>query len=158
MGNKTIDYEMDLQIVGKSWEIKPLIMKWIYTAMIRPIMTYACISWINGIRKKYLLKNLIKVQRLAFIMISSAFPGTPTSALEMLLNIMPIDEFILAETIRGSYRIQQVGLWPKRTLSLSGKTKGHVGICTEVRNTLHIQHMPSDRIFKTKVFERNFEC
>ena len=30
------------QIVGKTWGIKPFMMKWIYTAMIRPIMLYAC--------------------------------------------------------------------------------------------------------------------
>ena len=32
------------QIVGKTWGIKPSMMKWIYTAMIRPIMSYACVS------------------------------------------------------------------------------------------------------------------
>ena len=29
------------QIVGKTWEIKPSMMKWVYTAMIRPIMSYS---------------------------------------------------------------------------------------------------------------------
>ena len=31
------------QIVGKTWGIKSSIMKWIYTAMIRPIMSYVCV-------------------------------------------------------------------------------------------------------------------
>ena len=31
------------QIVAKTWGIKPSMMKWIYTAMIRPIMSYACV-------------------------------------------------------------------------------------------------------------------
>ena len=89
------------QIVGKSWGIKPPIMKWIYTMMIRPIMAYACVSWVGGINKLYLVRQLTKVQRLACLMISSAFPGTPTGALEMLLNIIPINEFIMAEPCRG---------------------------------------------------------
>ena len=40
------------QIVGKTWGIKPSMMKWIYTAMIRPIMSYACVSWAGGLNKK----------------------------------------------------------------------------------------------------------
>ena len=68
------------QIVGKTWGIRPSMMKWIYTAMIRPIMSYAGVSWAGGFKKKYLVKRLEKVQRLACLMVSSAFPGTPTGA------------------------------------------------------------------------------
>ena len=70
------------QIVGKTWGIKPSMMKWMYTAMIRPIMSYACVSWAGGLNKKYLVRKLTKVQRLACLMISSAFPSTPSGALE----------------------------------------------------------------------------
>ena len=37
------------QIVGKTRRIKPSMMKWIYTAMIRPIVSYACVSWAGGL-------------------------------------------------------------------------------------------------------------
>ena len=86
-------------------------MKWIYIAMIRPIMSYACVSWAGGLNKKYLVKKLTKVQRLACLLISSAFPGTPTGALEILLNMTPIEEFLLVEAVRWSYRITVSGLW-----------------------------------------------
>ena len=106
------------QIVGKTWGIKPSIMKWIYTAVIRPIMSYACVSWAGGLNKKYLVRKLTKVQRLACLMISSAFPGTPTGALEILLNITPIEEFLLAEAVRGSYRISVSGHWQAKPVGL----------------------------------------
>ena len=146
------------QIVCKSWGLKPPIMKWIYTAMIRPIVTYACVSWVGGVNKLYLKKKLVKVQRLACLMISSAFPSTPTGALEMLLNITPIDEFIMAEAVRGSYRISRGGLWPTKPVGSFGKTKSHVDICNEARKNLPLLSMPADLITKTKIFERNFEC
>ena len=58
------------QIAGsKTWGIKPSIMKWIHTALIRPIMSYACVFWAGGLNKKYLLRKLTKVQRLACLMI-----------------------------------------------------------------------------------------
>ena len=90
------------QIVGKTWGIKPSMMKCIYTAMIRPIMSYACVSWAGGLNKKYFVKKLTKVQRLACLMISSAFHGSPNAALEILLSINSIEEFLLAEAVRGS--------------------------------------------------------
>ena len=66
------------QIVGKTWGIKPSMIKWICTAMIRPITSYACVSWAGGLNKKYLVRKLTKVQRLACLMILSAFLSTPT--------------------------------------------------------------------------------
>ena len=55
-----------------------------------PTMSNACVSWAGGLNKKYLVRKLTKVQRLACLMISSAFPGTSTGAPEILLNITPI--------------------------------------------------------------------
>ena len=119
------------QNVGKTWGITPSMMKWIYTAMIRSIMSYACVSWAGGLNKKYLVRKLTKVQRLACLMILSAFPGTPTGALEILLNITPIVEFLLAEAVRGSYRITVSGLWHVNPIGSFGKTKSHVDVCNE---------------------------
>ena len=121
-------------------------------------MSYACVSWAGGLNKKYLVRKLTKVQRLACLMISSAFPGTPTGALEILLNITPIEEFLLAEAVRGSYRITASGLWHVNPIGSFGKTKSHVDVCNEARKFLPLLQMPADRIKKTKVFERNFEC
>ena len=91
-------------------------------------------------------------------MISSAFPGTPTGALEILLNITPIEEFLLAEALRGSYRITVSRLWQVSPVGSFGKTNSHVDVCNEARRFLPLLQMPADRTKKTKVFEINFEC
>ena len=133
------------QIVGKTWGMKPSMMKWIYTAMIRPIMSYACLSWAGGLNKKYLVRKLTKVHRLACLIISSAFPGTATGALEILLNITLIEEFLLAEAVRGSYRITVSGLWHVNPIGFFGKTNSHVDVCNEARKFLPLLQMPADR-------------
>ena len=81
--------------------------------MMRPIMSYryAYVLWAGGLNKKYPVKKLTKVQRLARLMILSAFSCTPTGALKMLFNIIPIEEFVLAEAVRGSFRITISGVW-----------------------------------------------
>ena len=68
--------------------------------------------------------------------ITLAFPVTPTSALEILLNITPIEEFFLAEAVRGSYRIIVSGLWHVNRVGFFGKTKSHVDVCNEARRFL----------------------
>ena len=91
-------------------------------------------------------------------MISSAFPRTPTAALEILLNVTPVEHFLLAETMRGSYRITVSGFWHVNPVGSSGKTRSHVDVCNEARRFLPLLPMPADQIKKTKVFEKNFEC
>ena len=57
-------------------------------------------------------------------MILSAFTGIPTAgALEILLNITPIEEFLLAEAVRGSCRINVSGLCMSAQLVPLGKRK-----------------------------------
>ena len=134
------------QIVGKMWGIKPSMMKWMCMHVCPGHTSCACVSWACGLNKKYLVRKLTKVQRLACLMIWSAFPGTPTGALEILLNITPIEEFLLAESVRGSYRITVSGLWRVNPIGSFGKTKSHVDVCNEARRFLPLLQMPADRI------------
>ena len=111
------------QIVGKTWGRKPSMMKSIYTAVIRPIMSCARLSWAGALNKKYLVRKLTKVQRLACLMTSLAFPGTPTGALEILFNLTLIEEFLLTEAVRRSYRITASGPWHVNRVGSFGRAK-----------------------------------
>ena len=82
----------------------------------------------------------------------------PTGALEILLNITPIEEFLLSQTVRGSYRIIVSELWHVNRVGSFGKMKSHVDACNEATRFLPVLQTPADRIKKTKVFERNCEC
>ena len=146
------------QIVGRAWGLNPTSMRWIYTAMIRPVITYACTPWVGGVNKKYIEKKLSRVQKLACLMIFSAFPSTPTEALEMLLNIMPIKEFILSEAVKGSYRLSRVSFWPAKTIGSTRKTKSHVDVYNEAKENLPLLSMPADLITKTKVVGKQYKC
>ena len=65
-------------------------------------------------------------------------------------EITPIEEFLLAEAVRGSYRITVSGLWHVNPVASFGKTKNHVDVCNEARRFLPLLQMPAHRIKKTK--------
>ena len=91
-------------------------------------------------------------------MIFSAFPSTPTGALEILLNIMPINEFILSEAVKGSYGLSRVSFWPAKTIDSTRKTKSHVDVCNEAKENLPLLSMLADLKTKTKVFGKQYKC
>ena len=124
-----------------------------------PTMSNACVFWAGGLNKKYLVRKLTKVQRLACLMILSAFPDTSTGAPEILLNITPIlRNFYWLRQCEGHTESLLVGSGMSTQLVPLGKTKSHVDVCNEARKFLPLLQMPADRIKKTKLFERNFEC
>ena len=66
-------------------------MKWIYTGVIRPKLTYACLTWGNKINTKLLQQKLNSLNRLAFLLTANLMMTTPQMSLEIILNIEPLD-------------------------------------------------------------------
>ena len=64
----------------------------------------------------------------------------------MQLNIMPINEFILSEAVKGSYRLSLVSFWPAKTIGSTRKTKRHedVCVCSKAKKNLPLLSMPTD--------------
>ena len=48
--------------IGKTWGLKPRQALWIFTAIIRPILAYAAVIWINATNSSTLVAKLRKVQ------------------------------------------------------------------------------------------------
>ena len=91
-------------------------------------VVYMCVlGWRS--QQKVSCEETHKGAETCFLMISSAFPGTPTGALKILLNITLIEEFLLADAERGSYKITVSGLWQVNPIGFFGKTKSHFDVC-----------------------------
>ena len=70
---------------------KPVLMKWIYTGVIRPKLTYACLIWGNKINTKILRQKLNSLNRLACLLTTNLTRITPQMSLEIILNIEPLE-------------------------------------------------------------------
>lgn len=143
--------------VGKTWGLSPKCMHWLYTSVIRPILFYGALVWAPAIGSKMNMNALNRVQRMAMVMISSAFPGTPTAALEMLLNIHPMDIAIKAEAAKTMHRLVQQDGWNSKSETVSiGKTSTHVTICWHTAGEIPHLRMPCDYMTPSYDFEQKY--
>ena len=81
-------------MVGNMWGLKPKMALWIYTAIVRPTVTYAGIVWWEKTNQKNVQRKLNKLQRLACLMILGCLNLTPTASTEALIDIPPLHLFI----------------------------------------------------------------
>jgi ribonuclease HI len=82
------------RLVGKQWGLKPKLTLWIYTAIIRPIISYGSIAWWEKVSQKTAQDKLNKLQRLACLATLGASKSSPTNALELLLDLPPLHLFV----------------------------------------------------------------
>jgi ribonuclease HI len=92
------------KMVGKLWGLKPKISHWIYTAMVRPIISYGAIAWWDKTNELTAKQKLDKVQRLACVTTLAAPKSAPTKALEVLLDIIPLHLHIKYEAMNANCR------------------------------------------------------
>jgi hypothetical protein len=45
MQKATIAFWQCQRAIGKTWGLKPKVVYWIYTSVVRPILTYAALMW-----------------------------------------------------------------------------------------------------------------
>jgi ribonuclease HI len=82
------------RVFGKTWGLTPKSLRWLYTMVVRPIITYGSLVWWKRAQKVTVISKLCHLQRLACLGITGAFCTTPTAAMEMLLGLTPLHIFI----------------------------------------------------------------
>ena len=78
------------KVISKQWGLSPQTTRWLYTAMVRPMMSYGALVW-SARLSQAAKAELLKVQRLSLMMITGASRSTPTATLEVICHIMPLD-------------------------------------------------------------------
>ena len=138
--------------------MKPRQAFWIFTAIIRPILAYAAVIWINATNSNTLVERLQKVQRLGCITITSAYPSTPTAALEKLLRIPPVNIFLRGEAFLATYRLERGDMWTRRRYigGRGRRFKSHVDMNNVGKSIIPILNMPRDSCTPYLQFDRKF--
>ena len=136
------------RVCGLRWGFSPRSMYWVYTMMIRPIITYASVVWWHKAAQKVVGGHLERVQRLACMAITGAFRTTPTTAMEMLLGLLPLELFVKKIAVNSALRMVREGTWHQ-----TGSIYGHRRVLGLVKSIEELD-MPMDEIKKVGVRER----
>jgi hypothetical protein len=82
---------------GTVWGLRPRVVCWLYTSIIRPSITFASLIWWNGCQTSTAKKQLSRVQRLDCLGITGAMRTIPTRATEALTCLPPLDLVVQGE-------------------------------------------------------------
>ena len=86
----TISLMICRRLAGKSWGCSPNHIRWMFTMMVKPIITYVVRVWSKRVRQKTTQSSLSKVQRLACLITKGAMCTCPTVAMEAVLDFAPL--------------------------------------------------------------------
>jgi ribonuclease HI len=139
------------RIAGRRWGASPKVMRWIYTSVVRPMLSYAAVVWWTRVELRVARVMLTHVQRVACLSITGALRTTPTAALEALLDLTPLDLHIVGEAISTSVRLHQGGRW-KRLVDAR-----HTLIRDRAVAEILPLSIPCDRVERRYSFQNNFE-
>ena len=107
------------------WGPRPKLMRWAYTGIVRPMVSYAAMTWGHMAEIDEHQPLLRRLNRLAMNTIVKVPRSTPTRALEIILDIPPLHLHILKEGLSAYMRVMVlstmnwVGVYPNLTYSVS---------------------------------------
>ena len=107
--------------------------------LVRPTISFASLVWWPACQTASTKSNLSKVQRLACLGITGAFRTTPTSAMEVLVGLPPLDLVIQGEASSTAHRLWGLGCW-----SYLHPQQGHTRILTRLQGSDPIFNMRID--------------
>ena len=136
------------RIVSSKWGLSPKSTRWLYTSVIRPMLTYASAIWWPRTFVGSAVAELNHVQRLACLAITGTVRTAPTSALEVMLDLLPLDIYIRKEAKLTTLRLLSEGRWKRQPDSK------HSDILDVVE--VKFSSMPEDRIRKIHIFQQLF--
>ena len=132
-------------------------MRWLYTGVIRPGITYGCLVWGRSVITQF-QAELRKVQGLALMMQGLFRKNTPRRSLEVLSGIEPLHLFIYNQMMKAGYRnLDHISRLRDSNPTISPHTTVNF-IIKELKSlSIPTDSVLLDRIPKIRWHERNFE-
>jgi ribonuclease HI len=141
--------------IKPTWGPPQLMMKWIWTAVVRPKLMYSCVVWAKECEGKY-HQELKRLQRLALMQQGHFRKGTPGAALELLADTPPLHLFLESEMLKTGYRLKDdlTLTWPG--LALTGPQMGHVRHIRDLLEKINLFDTVCDRMTKIMINDRSY--
>lgn len=130
---------------SNTWGVTPKIMRWLYVSCVRPALSYGCLVWWKRVLLVTADDKLNKLQRIGCIAVTGAMRTTPTAALEVMTDLVPLRLHIEGEALLSVHRMKQAGLFSRKL-----PPGGHAELLLTRRSGELL--MPCDRITRKMIF------
>jgi len=97
--------------MGRKWGFSPVIVHWLYTAIVRPILLYENIVRWPSLENNCNLRIVHKIQTSAELCISGALRTTATEALHTILDLQPLDLLAQSWPSATPLRLREAPAW-----------------------------------------------
>ena len=141
-------------VIGQKWGFSPQKALWVYTAMARSVSTYGSLMWANSITG--MIKNdLAKLQRKAMLNLTSSMRSTPTTGMEVVLGLLPLDLYAAeaATQARQRTRAHLTDGWD----GIGNAKLGHRRKADSILNKIPTANLPSDQLTTRRVWTTHDE-
>ena len=128
---------------------KPKLMRWVYTGIIRPKLSYAAIVWAHSITAKQ-HKKLRKLNRTACMSLTPTTRSTPQASLEIIYNIKPIDLYLNEVGLKAYLRLRSQLDTPWDCKNINP----HLGFWHNLKLNYHSLLQPDDRCNELEWFKQ----
>lgn len=137
--------------IGKSWGLSPKSILWIYTAIVRPILTYGAFIWWTGTKTATIRKKMNHLQRMVCLACTGAMSTTPQAAMEVLLKLPKLETYIETEARNTAFRLRNL------ITDNQIRTAAHTHALSDLYSLNGIFNARADKIQKVYIFDKKFE-
>jgi hypothetical protein len=115
MQKATIAFWQCRRAIGKTWGLKPKVVYWINTSVVKPILIYAALLWWKKASQISVNRKTAHLQHLACISITGSMHSTPTAA---HTDVPTLWLYIEGEARQATYRLNCSGEFTRARFGL----------------------------------------
>ena len=141
------------RIIGATWGLAPKRVKWVYTAIIRPVLSYGALIWAHSLGPES-VNRFNTIQRTACLAVLRAVRSAPLAGMEVMLGLLPLNIHVMDLAKKAQLRLEHNKVWTSWWGHKKVKTKGHV-YWLDTKSTKN--HPPIDEVPTTYLWEAKYE-
>jgi len=138
-------------VANKIWGPTPRCIHWIYSCVIKPIITYGCLVWWQAADKRGIMDKFSKLNRLAALSWGSLYRSTPTAGLEAICYLQPLDLLAKELALMALNRLPSLPRWDG--LGTGGR-RSHIRALLDESERMDLPRYIWDEIPVTKCWVR----
>jgi len=131
--------------LGVTWGLDPKLIRWIYTGIVRPAITYGALVWAHTINKEWQKAHFKNLHGTILRMLGPVRKHTPIAAMELMVHLTPMHLFLQQEAAKAFLRLSD-----KMSNTWSGvgyrtKSIGHRFAVQEYCTSLNLPNLTWDQ-------------